>query len=87
MVYTVTLDPETEQAIERKATRLGVSPSDYLRRLAERDAHRKAVRPVTPPQKSFGDQWRTAFGNRPAGTGTSNWSEVEAACDPVHLRP
>jgi len=31
MVYTVTLDPETEQAIERKATRLGVSPSDYLR--------------------------------------------------------
>ena len=80
MVYTVTLDLETEQAIERKATRLGVSPSDYLRRLAERDARRES--PASAPQKSFGDQWRTAFGSRPAGTGTSNWSEVEAACDP-----
>ncbi len=81
MTFMVTLDPETEDAILRKANRLGLSPSDYLQRLAEKDTHRRKTAPASGPEESFGNKWRAAFGDRPPGSGESNWSEVEAACD------
>jgi hypothetical protein len=82
MTHKVTLDAETEDAILRKASRLGLSPSDYLRRLPERAARPRKSENKAPAPQSFGDEWRAAFGHRPAGSGTANWSEVEAACDP-----
>jgi len=42
MTITLTLDPETEQAIERKAARAGMTTSDYVRLLAERSARPRA---------------------------------------------
>lgn len=79
MMYAVALDPEVEQFVVRKAISLGISPSDYLARLAEIDAAK--TEPETSTAQPFGDCWRTAFGNKPAGTGKFSWPEVEAACD------
>lgn len=41
MTLTVTLDSETEKVIERKAARLGITPSEYLTRLAEKSARQR----------------------------------------------
>jgi hypothetical protein len=43
MIVTLELTDDVEQAIERRARRLGISSSEYLRRMAER-----AVRPTSP---------------------------------------
>ena len=43
MNLTVELTTETEQAITRKAQRLGITPSEYIRRMADR-----AARPTKP---------------------------------------
>jgi hypothetical protein len=81
MTFTVALDPETEEAIVLKAAGEGLSPSDYLTLLAERDAGRGKTTAAVK-NKTFGERWVEVFGDEPAGAGTSNWSEVEAPCDP-----
>ena len=43
MTVTLDLTPDVEQAIARKAYALGISSSEYLRRMAE-----KAARPSSP---------------------------------------
>jgi hypothetical protein len=53
MTHTVTLDNETEKIIERKATRLGITPSEYLRRLVEKSAKSKRTTQSKEVQPEF----------------------------------
>ena len=46
MTVTLELTDDVEEAIERKARRLGITSSEYLRRMAERAA--RPARPARP---------------------------------------
>ena len=73
MTYTVDLDSSIDAAIAERANRRGVTVSEYLRQLAEEDVLQN------DSTITFGEQWVAEFGDRPAGTGTGKWSEVEAS--------
>jgi hypothetical protein len=79
MSLTVDLDEETEKALERKAARLGVSPSEYLARLAERSTKARSKKKV----KTLADELTAILGPPDFSIeGTENWSQIEAPCDP-----
>jgi hypothetical protein len=50
MTITITLDAETEKAIERKAARLHISPAACLERLARRSASRPVKQAAEPEE-------------------------------------
>ena len=83
MTFTITLDPDAEAVIERRAKRRGITVGEYVEHLAKASACKRRRTTVKKhAKKTFGERWIEVFGDRPAGTGTSNWSEVEAPCDP-----
>lgn len=76
MTITLELTTQEEERLRRLAARIGVTPEEYLRRsLAPKP--RKAER-----QRTLADRMAEVLGPPELGRGgTSNWSEVEAACD------
>ena len=72
MTLTLDLTKEEEDRLISRASKAGLSPAEYIRSLIDGNAI----------PCSTGDRIRAALGDRPAGSGTSTWSEVEAACDP-----
>ena len=77
MTVTLELTADVEQAIERKAKRLGLSTSEYLRRMAERAAQSTPRTTRSRNPKSNADQPKTGADllaeldalNLPAGYG------------------
>lgn len=45
MTLTVNLDPDTERVISEHAARLGITPAEYLTRLAEQEARQEGAKP------------------------------------------
>jgi len=71
MTLTIELNEDEATRLQTKAAKEGLDAVGYLHRLInDLDA-----------SPSLGDRIRAVLGDRPVGTGTSNWSEVEAACD------
>ena len=52
MIYSINLSPETESALEVKASRLGMDVEGYLRQLIDKDAQPVNVQPGTPLELS-----------------------------------
>lgn len=69
MTVTLELTDDVEQAITRKAQRLGITSSEYLRRMAER-----AARPSTPASRAGKSKARV---DRPK-TGAEVLAELKA---------
>jgi len=76
MTIVLELTPEEEARLRQRSSRIGITPEEYLRRtLAPKP--RKAV-----PKRSLADRMADVLGQPELGRGgTSNWSEIEAACD------
>jgi len=55
MTITITLDLETEKAIERKAARLHISAAAYVERLAKRSVRKLEKKPAEANQT--GEHW------------------------------
>jgi len=71
MTLIIELNEDEAIRLQSRAAKEGVDAVGYLHRLiGDLD--------VAP---SLRDRIRAVLGDRPVGTGTSNWSEVEAACD------
>ena len=76
MTIILELTPEEEARLKKRSSRIGLTPEDYLRRSVA-PKHRK-----TEVKRSLADRMAEVLGQPELGRGgTSNWSEVEAACD------
>jgi hypothetical protein len=82
MTHTITLDPETEAALERRAALRGLSLEEYVAQIATRVARLKRVKALPNAHKSLADEVAAILGSPQLDrVGTSRWSEVEAPCD------
>lgn len=76
MTIILELTPEEETILRQRASRIGLTPEEYLRRSIA-PKRRKAE-----PALSLADRVAEVLGQPELGRGgTSYWSEVEAACD------
>ena len=76
MTITLELSAEEEAELRQQATRLGISPEDFLRRAIL--SERRSVLSVP----TLADRMAEILGPPDFGqNGDSNWSEIEAACD------
>lgn len=87
MTLTITLDADTERGIASKAARLGISPAEYLERLAKRAARPRTAQarrtPIAKPE-SAAETLKKLIGSVHGTSGPRPgvaWSDIEAACD------
>lgn len=76
MTITIELTSEEETLLRQRASRAGVTPEEYLRRSIAPRGRKAALK------RSLADRMAEILGEPDLGRGgTSNWSEIEAACD------
>ena len=79
MTYTITLSPETETVIARRAARLGMSISGYMAHMADVSAHRRMV--AEPKRKRRSQLTDADFNNLLESMSLSNAVPVPADVD------
>lgn len=75
MTITLELTPDEEARLRKKSRRAGLTPEEYIRRSLIPKGRQERPR-------SLADRMADVLGPPELGrAGTSNWSEIEAACD------